>query len=480
MYKRMICVVLAGSILAAALCACSLSARKKTEVYFENLVVKATVNASENAESAAALCAGNGTWRAEQPGAYMELVFEEEVLLNTILLQEPSDCVTGFSVYYWKDGDYALLYQQDRIDAFRLCATEDVRTAKLKIVFDGFEKTLKLNMLKIGYLKDYNRRDFKVTSYLTSAVDAETGKTQIDLGQSDAGYSDRFAVLTDVIIIGNVFLNLDGTIRCEVGLDHFKNDVAILKKWNPNMKVRCTLMTGLVPDDFNANKRAVVKLVNSGLDEYQKNLAAFVQETGVDGIDFDWEYPQLPHEWSAYSKLLIATKQALGGADLSVALWPYGVRLSKEARAAVDNVNIMAYDQFDARGDHSSIYDSGQKTIDYFLKLGFSKEQLCFGIPFYGRTADEYAIWPSYDADYGKWTNYRENFTYQDAEGVSHTSTVFLNGYAMVRDKTALALYNDLGGIMIFHSGCDISYNNPYALHRAVKEVLDQRIRPVQ
>lgn len=118
----------------------------------------------------------------------------------------------------------------------------------------------------------------------------------------------------------------------------------------------------------------------------------------------------------------------------------------------------------------------GLNAINHFKRLGFSNEQICLGIPFYGRTADKYAIWPLYDEDYGKWDNYRENFSYTDSNGNTQTSTVYLNGYAMVRDKTALALQADIGAIMIFHSGCDISYENDYSLHKAVKEILDQRI----
>lgn len=106
--------------------------------------------------------------------------------------------------------------------------------------------------------------------------------------------------------------------------------------------------------------------------------------------------------------------------------------------ACIDNVNMMAYDQFDERGDHSPIFEMGADATKHFLRLGFSKEQLCLGIPFYGRTAD---------------------------------------GYAMVRDKTALALRYDLGGIMIFSSTADITYDSEYVLHRAVTEVLDQRVK---
>ncbi len=475
MKKRMIGVILMIGILSTLFSSCTSQPGYKT-IARDNLTAGASVTASQP-DGAANLTDGSGSsWKAAEQGASVEIDFGREVTFNTVTLREPTDSVRKFTIYYWDGADYAFLYEQDRIDKFRLCAVEDTTSSKIKIVFDAFDKKVEIEEIEVYRLNNYHRDDFKVTSYLNSNLNADTGLTDIQTQANDPGYTGRFQMLTDVILIGVVSLNQDGTLSCSAGLENFKKDVALLKSFNPDMKVRCTIMTSLVPGDFNGTKKAIVKFVNSNLETYRKNLTAFVEETGIDGIDYDWEYPQLPHEWNAYSKLLIASKAAIQGHDLSVALWPYGVMLSREARACIDNVNIMAYDQFDERGDHSSIFEMGADTIEYFLKLGFSKEQLCLGIPFYGRTADEYGIWPSYDEEYGKWTNYRENFTYTDADGAEHTSTVFLNGYAMVRDKTALALQYDLGGIMIFSSTVDIPYGSEYALHKAVEEVLDQRL----
>ena len=55
----------------------------------------------------------------------------------------------------------------------------------------------------------------------------------------------------------------------------------------------------------------------------------------------------------------------------------------------------MAYDQFDNEGAaqyHTDCKDS----IDYFLSLGFSPEQLVLGIPAYGRPLDASAQWLLY------------------------------------------------------------------------------------
>lgn len=474
MFKKCISIALTVSIFSTIFA--SFSPIPKKFGGASDLTAGAVLTASESQKSVQNLSDGNkSVWKTQQQGASIEIDFQKETLFNTVVLKEPSDTVRNFSIYVWNNNQYELLYQQDRIDEYRLCAVEDTTTTKLKLVFEAFDKTVKLEDIEIYYLKDYHRKDFRVTSYLNSALDESTGLTQVQRGESDPGYFNRFKVVTDAIMIGVVTLKADGTLEYNTGIDNFKKDVQILKKMNPAMQVRVTIMTGLVTEDFNANKKAMVAFAKDKLETYQQNLATFVEETGVDGIDYDWEYPQLPHEWSAYSKLIVASKEAIGGRDLSVALWPYGVKLSKEARACIDTVNMMTYDQFDKRGDHASIFEMGADAASYFLKLGFSKNQLNLGIPFYGRTSDKYGIWPSYDADYGKWTNYRENFKYTDADGAEQTSTVFLNGYAMVRDKTALALQMDFGGIMIFSSSADIDYQNEFALHKAVEEVLTQR-----
>lgn len=475
MRKRILGVILMVGILSTLFSACTAQPGHQS-IARENLAAGMLVTASQPDRAERLTDGSKAAWTATDQGVSVEIDFGEEVAFNTIVLREPTDSVQKFTIYYWDGTDYIFLYEQDRIDEYRLCAVGDTTSSRIKLVFDSFDKKIQIEEIEIYQLDNYHRDDFKVTSYLNSNLNTETGLTDIQAQADDPGYTGRFQTLTDVILIGVVSLNADGTLTCSAGLENFKKDVSLLKSFNPEMKVRCTIMTSLVPGDFNGTKKAIVKFVNGGLETYQKNLSAFVEETGIDGIDYDWEYPQLPHEWNAYSKLLIASKAAIQGRDLSVALWPYGVMLSKEARACIDNVNMMAYDQFDERGDHSPIFEMGADAIEYFLGLGFSKEQLCLGIPFYGRTADEYAIWPSYDEDYGKWTNYRENFTYTDSNGTEHISTVFLNGYAMVRDKTALALQHDLGGIMIFSSTVDISYDSEYALHRAVTEVLDHRL----
>lgn len=443
----------------------------------DDLTQGAKISVSDNEKQAGNLTDGSDSkWTTQSQNAYVEIDFGKKVAFNTIVICEPTDRVKLFEIHIYDEavGDYKLLYTQDRIDKYRMCVVEDVISDKIKIVFNEFDKKISISNIEVFNYKD-GRQNFIRQAYMTSALDTTTNLTTVQSRKDDPDFAKSLNVLTDVILIGCVRLTENATLECPNGLENLKEDIRIIREVSNNkVRVHVTIMTG-VKSEFNDNNKAMVKLAKNSLNVFKDNLKAFVEEINPDGIDYDWEYPQLAWEWNAYSNLLIATKAVINGRQLSVALWPYGVNLSKEARAAIDTVNVMAYDQFDERGDHSSIYECGLKDTEYFLGLGFSKNQLLLGIPFYGRTTDKKAQWPSYTESYGKWKNFQESYTYTDNEG-TFNSSVYLNGYAMVRDKTALAIAYDLAGIMIFSFNADLPYSKEYSLHKAVEEVVNQRL----
>lgn len=452
---------------------------KMEEIIADNLIKTANITASDNNKEVKKVKdSTTKKWSTKKQGASIIVDFSNPTMLNTIVIKEPTDNITEFNIYY-KDtnGEFVHIYKQDRIDKYRMCVIEDIETNSIKIVFDKFEKRIEIEEIEIFYMKN-SKANFRVNAYIDANM-SEDNQTEISKKYTDPDYFGWFSTLTDVTIINNVNLNTNGEITYRTGKENLINDINLIRLMNPNIKIHITVLTGLVDNDFKGNNKAMVKLVKDEV-LYKKalnNIGNMVKECGLDGVDYDWEIPQLPWEWNTYDRLIIDTKKVINGAEVSVALWPYKNRLSKEARASIDTVNIMAYDQFDKRyGDHSSIYETGLEAMEYFLSLGFSKLQLRLGIPFYGRTSDEYNIWPSYNTSYGKWGNVTENFTYTNNKNEQKTSTIYLNGYAMVRDKTALALAYDLGGIMIFRSETDIGFTNQFSLHKAVAETINQRI----
>ena len=183
-----------------------------------------------------------------------------------------------------------------------------------------------------------------------------------------------------------------------------------------------------------------------------RNIEQFCEEQGLDGVDIDWEFPA-ENEWEAFSAFIVELRES--GLKLSLAFYPEDIKLSDEAVKTVSAVNVMAYDQFDEAGRHST-YETTAESIEYFLNLGFAPEQLCLGIPAYGRPLDGSAQWPLY-CDYAS----------QLADGTDLLGDAYFNSPQLAQDKCALAKGEALGGVFLYHLGCDDG-----SLTQAAAEVL--------
>ena len=172
------------------------------------------------------------------------------------------------------------------------------------------------------------------------------------------------------------------------------------------------------------------------------------EQYGLAGIDIDWEFP-LDDEWEDFSTFLIALKDTLSRNSepvaLSLALYPEEIALSEEAIAALDRIHVMAYDQFDSEGFHSTM-QTAEDAVAYFTALGASPQQLVLGIPAYGRPLDGSAQWVFYkDID-------PESFSGENPDLVGDIS---FNSAATAAQKTQYALEQNLGGVMVYQLLCD-------------------------
>lgn len=457
-------IVVFGSVFLLSSCS---SAPKYTKFEGVDLLKNATISASDNEKGVKNLTDGKSSkWTTKSKKAYVEIAFNEPTQVNTIVMEEPTDSAKLYEIHYVNNNnEYEMIYQQDRIDHYRMCTFENITTTKLKVVFIDFDKKISISNIEAYYLVD-SKNNIARQSYLIADY------TLKDTENPD--FISSLSIMTDVIIVNGGLLTQEGTITYDKEL--LARYIEKLREiTDGNLKIHVMIGT-YIGKDFKDNNKKMVKLVKNKLDTIKESLKKFVADVNPDGIDYDWEYPQLAWEWDAFNKLLIATKGAINGRELSVALWPYGVNLSKEAMACIDRVNAMAYDQFDERGDHSSIYECGLGVIEYFIKCGFSKDQILLGLPFYGRTTDKAAQWPSYEESYGKWGNYMENYTYTDKDGNNQNSSVYVNSYAAIRDKVALTIAFDIGGIMIWHFGEGGKYSYEYSHHKALEFILEQRL----
>lgn len=176
---------------------------------------------------------------------------------------------------------------------------------------------------------------------------------------------------------------------------------------------------------------------------FVRTLTRFCLGHGFGGADFDWEHPANAQEEAGYAVLLAETHRAFAphGLHLSVTLAPWQ-KLDRAAIAAVDAVNLMAYDH-PAR--HST-FAQAQADVAGFLRQGVPPQKLRLGLPFYGRGIAHPATTLAY-ADIAR--------LYHPAPSVDEVGGLYFNGLATVKQKTRDALTQRLGGVMVWELGQD-------------------------
>ncbi len=172
-------------------------------------------------------------------------------------------------------------------------------------------------------------------------------------------------------------------------------------------------------------------------------IIAYCLENGLDGVDFDWEFPDNAAERAGYVALLGEVHQAFAPHNLrvSVALAAWQ-DLGDDLYAAVDRIHVMAYDH---EGRHST-FAQAVGDIQAFLKRGAPPEKLLLGVPFYGRSLS-------------RWDN---AFTYAEIVAQHHPAPdadevggIYFNGATTIQQKTRYAREQQLGGVMIWELGQD-------------------------
>ena len=230
-----------------------------------------------------------------------------------------------------------------------------------------------------------------------------------------------------------------------------------IREINPDIKIVLSV-GGWGADGFSQAART-----EEGRALFAVSAVSLVETYGLDGIDIDWEFPQ-EEEWDSFSLLLVQLKQLLSSQPqpiaLSVALYPQQNQMNTEAMQALDRIHLMAYDQFDHQGFHSTL-QTAQEAVEQFLQQGADARQLSLGIPAYGRPLDASAQWVFYK-DIPQDIS-REN---PDLDG-----EIFFNSAATAAAKTQFACDSKLGGVMLYHLLCDRT--GPDSLVAACRSAID-------
>lgn len=183
--------------------------------------------------------------------------------------------------------------------------------------------------------------------------------------------------------------------------------------------------------------------------KFLEELLDYALAEGFSGIDFDWEYPKDDEQLTLFEKLIDDAALLISPQGLSISAAVSRFKpLSEDVLAKLDRINLMAYDNF---GRHST-YESAVEASEYLqIKYNVEPGKINLGIPFYGR------IFSGLDPQYWSRTKiYRqlvEEFTLSPSQ--DEAGGFYFNGIDTVKRKTAYALEQGLGGIMIWELGQD-------------------------
>jgi len=196
---------------------------------------------------------------------------------------------------------------------------------------------------------------------------------------------------------------------------------------------------------------------------FLQNLVKLLDQYGLDGVDYNWEYPgyrmgrgyldekEIMKDYEGLAKLIKETKSLFAESErfVSMAYYP-DTRQERLMRLfgldeEVDLMYSMSYDQ--GAPNHSS-RDLAKQTIKQADNANLVMSKLCLGLPFYGRNTQ------------GEWTTYEDlvqqhDLTGKEDEVVKDGVKIGLNGKNTIGWKVKLAMTEKIGGVMIWEVGQD-------------------------
>ena len=215
----------------------------------------------------------------------------------------------------------------------------------------------------------------------------------------------------------------------------------------------------------------------------RRNLAQFAvnlcEKYGFTGIDIDYEYPATVTEWRNYGEFLSLCGQMLHakGYKLSAALTSFGTNhITANIQSALDYVNMMVYDIYDATGRHSP-YSLMDRFYKYYTGIGFRSEQLVLGVPYHTRTLETVDDRHQYGGggyrglydEYAEYINPHTNLI----TSTSGKWNYYFNGTDMLRDKVWYAISNNMSGVFCWSLRNDVANDNEKGVPSLGQAIID-------
>jgi chitinase len=198
---------------------------------------------------------------------------------------------------------------------------------------------------------------------------------------------------------------------------------------------------------------------------FAKQIKNYVVANDIDGVDIDWEFPNAASGYENFRLMIEELKKELHphNKSVSIAINPDLMKdMSSAFLNSADFVNVMTYDL--TGQDHAPL--SAKDKMTALVARGAKKNQLTYGVPFYGRNQGGYggkaAIYSALYAS-GSMANSANSVNYQGL-------TYYYNGPTRIAEKTKWAKDNGYGGIMIWDINQDVAFSSGASLMRAIAQ----------
>ena len=383
---------------------------------------------------------------------------KQAITFNTVRFKERGDRIDEIAVEIPDGkGGYQTVYRQDEVGIRLGVLDRTVTAAEVRVTVTSTQRPVIEDITFENASATARKEKLHIVSYLTANMtDARSNFDKLD-------------AVTDLILFGRTSWTQTGELDFGTeGTARFERDLAEIREAIGSRQIDLWLCIG----NFAAGSDRG-KLLADPADRKRlvDNCVSAAKRYDLVGIDVDYEYPADATAWDNYALFLeeLGTALKKEGKLLSVALSPWGVRLSKAAIRSIDRVNIMAYDLNDGKKRHSG-YKLARTSVKFFTDLGFAPSQLVLGLAFYGVSVKD----PS-DAFSGHpYHTYVQRYRTAVKTYTNQVGDIYFTGRDMNRDKTMLAIENGLAGVFSWHFGCDIAYSDERSLFRAVKETADR------
>lgn len=374
------------------------------------------------------------------------LDFGRTVTVNRIVLREKGSSVSSFTLSL-PDAP-SPFYGNDFIGGYRYCAFPAVTTDRIEV------SAIAESVFAVASVEAYfippSASAFSISSYITaknaySPILADAPSDVLDLIYAVYLNKDGETMLPDYYIDGERIEGEQVVATC----------IANIRSAFPKAKV---LLTVLGDRDFDDDGLTLQQRCSSAFEKKEKltsSLVSLLSVYGADGISFDYEYPLSADDYSvfadfcAYFRLRLPSDKLLSAA---ISAWCVDKkRLSAKALSPFDRLVLMAYDEKNDRGCHSTFY-TAYSQLRRLKNEGVPLHKVLLGIPLYSKPVDGTSYVSSY-SDYADMIPFFSNTAETDCDG--QLKSCYFNGRQLVADKTAFAKDIGLRGIAAWHYSLD-------------------------